>query len=195
MIELYPYDYPLPVDWDQSLRELLPDVAANRDGFGFARSLFRPLSTLDDAVAQLYAGMVEIGDASELGLTIAGDLVGEPPGGLTTEEYRRIIAGRRVAVYGAVTAPRVLAGWRAVTGSTEVHLYTLEPATVLLTARVTFLPTSTYLVRAGSVVRDLVGAGYSVSASLYRNDTAIYDHPSLGYDVGTYAYDLVIPET
>ena len=173
---------------------LLPDLAAAGDGLGYAQALLRPLGDIDSRLSELFGALVAPDDAAGPALDFLGDQVNEARGGLGDAEYRRIIAGRRVASSktGGVTAPRVMAGWQALTGSSELRLTRLPPYGIHLTARVSVAPTGTWLVRAVSVVKALVSAKCAVNATVYTGDSAIFDSLSLGYDVGLYAWDLPI---
>lgn len=188
----YPVGYPLIVDWPEYVRVQLPDVAAEGGGAAFAAAIFRPLAEIDSRVAGLYAGLVAIGDATGGTLDLLGDRLGEPRGGLSNGEYRRIIAGRRVARFVAITAPRVLAGWRAVTGAAGADAWIVQPgsSSIQLFARVTATPSGTYLVRAARVVRDLCDASADVSATIYKSSSSIYGDAGTGYGVGAYAWSL-----
>lgn len=182
---LYPGGYPIPANRDDEALSLVADVAA----IPYLTALVRPLGQIDDRVAALFSGLADLGDATGWVLDLAGDRVGEPRGGLSDNEYRRIIAGRRVAAVTGCTAPTVYAGWVALTESGEARLEQPGANTVLLTARVPYAPTTTWLQRAGLVVRDLVMAGVDVEATVYSAGTAVYDAIP-GYDVGTYAWSL-----
>lgn len=178
----YPVGYPPETD----VTSLLPDIAVS-PYFG---PLVAPLQSLDDQVRSLYAGLADLSDAVGLTLDLAGDLVGEPRSGLRDDEYRRIIAGRRVARLGGVTPGRVAAGWVALTEPLEWRIEAPGSASVHLSARVAYVPADGWIVRASSVVRALLAVWVDAEAILYRSDTAIYDDPSTGYDIGTYAWSL-----
>lgn len=186
----YPVSYPLIVDWPEYVQLQLPDVAAEGDGAAFAAAIFRPLAEIDSRVAGLYAGLVAIGDATDGTLDLLGDRVGELRQGLSNGEYRRIIAGRRVARFGAITAARVLAGWRAVTGAADARIVQPGASSIHLFARVTATPSGTYLVRAARVVRDLCDGSADVNATIYKSSSSIYGDAGTGYGVGAYAWSL-----
>lgn len=182
---IYPYGYPLPDDADEATQALVADVAADP----YLTVLCRPLHALDERISILFAGLSDLTHASGATLDIAGDIEGEARGGLSDDEYRRLIAGRRVARAGGVTPAAVLRGWVALTEALDAELTEPGASSVHLIARVSYAPSSIWLRRARAVVRDLVGAGYDVSALVYRADTARYDTPP-GYDLGTYAWSL-----
>lgn len=188
----YPGGYPEIVDWDAYSASLLPDVAANGQGADFFRLLVEPLRVLDDRVSTLYAGIVEIEDASGPTLDLLGDYAGEPRQGLSDRLYRRIIAGRRVARSGGVTRPKVYAGWAALTGSSSARMEELGSASVRLSAAVDFTPSGVWLGRAASVVRDLIGTGYQATASVITPVSARYADPTTPWGVGLWAYEIPV---
>jgi len=183
----YPY-----VDHDEAAIGVLPGIAARDEAGTYFVEMTRQLSYLDEDVAEIYEGLVDLELATGGVLDIAGDLAGEVRGGLEDFEYRRLIAGRRIARAGAITAPRVWAGWMALTLASGGRLYELPPASVLLTADVTWIPSSTWLVRAGAVVRDLLAAGVHGNAVVVPPSSARYNAAGLPYGVGSYAYTLSV---
>lgn len=189
----YPNGYPNPQDWDGEAVGLLPDVAAVPPGADYFVHLVHPLVETDDRFALLYQSMVNLDDAAGDGLDLAGDQVFERRDGLNDSEYRRIIAGRRVAVLGGGTSPRLFAGWKALTESSTATLELPGSSSVRLAARVSFVPTLSWLVRAGSVVRDMVEAGVDVSATIYRSGSAIYGATTYPYGIGDYAWSIRVP--
>lgn len=186
----YPVAYPVIPDHRAWIQSQLPDIAAEGEGLDFATELTRPLAVLDSRVAELYAGIVDLRDATDGTLDLLGDRVGEKRAGMTNAEYRRVIAGRRVARFGAITAPRVLAGWRALTDPLEARIETPGSSSIHLFARVTWTPTSAWLVRAARVVLDLCAADAEVNAVIYKSTSAIFGDPGTGFGIGTYAWDL-----
>lgn len=188
----YPAGYPAIVDWEDYSRRLLPDLAAAGDGAAMSRRLTEPLRDIDDRLATLHAGLVEIEDAQGGTLDLLGDDVDEPRQGLSDLLYRRLIAGRRVARSGGTTRPQVYAGWVALSGSGEATAEELGASSVLLRAAIDFTPTSVWLVRAADVVRDLMGTGYQCTALLTTSSTAIYDDPGTPFGVGQWAYQLPV---
>lgn len=189
MSEEYPAGYPIVEDRDAYIAALLPDVAANGSGLAFFRTLVQPLLDIDDQIATLYAGLVELEDADGGTLDLHGDIVGEPRGGLSDTLYRRIIAGRYVARAGAVTRPRVYAGWAALSGSSNATMEELAGA-VRLVAPVSFTPSDIWLSRAGAVVRDLMGASYQATAIVTTSVSSRFDDVSTPWGVGRWAYQL-----
>lgn len=183
MAEVYPVGYPPELD----PAGLLPDVAARP--IDYLGTLLRPLVTLDDEVRLIYAGLTDLGDAVGDVLDLAGGVIGETRGGLSDDEYRRILAGRRAARSGGTTPARVLAGWIALTEGVDATAEAPGSSTVRLRARIDYAPTSLWLRRARGVVLDLIAAGLDLDATLYRAGTATYDGVP-GYDAGTYAWSL-----
>lgn len=160
-------------------------------GWPSPRSSSTPSVGLDDQAARLYAGILEIEDADEDILDLLGDMVGERRvGGMSSTLYRRLIAGRRVARAGGVTRARLYAGWRALTGSDAATMDEPGSGTVRLVAAVDYTPTDLWLTRAGSIVRDLVGAGYEASAMVVTPTSARFASPTSPWGVGRWAYQL-----
>lgn len=179
-------------DWPYYAVGLLPGVASRGwSGDGFVAGV-DPLGQVYDDLGVIASGIATIGDASGYVLDIAGDLVGEARQGLGDAEYRRIIAGARVAQAMGTnkSIPRIKAGWAALTSGEVVSCATAEPLSVHMSAQIGWIPTSLYLARAGAVVRRMVAGGFAIEAVLYAPGTAIYDDGSVGYDIGTYAYQL-----
>lgn len=179
---VYPSDYPIE-DWPALVVSLSPTIAVMPPGDSYLASSFGMVGLLDDGVAALYGGLNNLGDATSGVLDVCGDLVSEVRGGLTDSDYRRVIAGRRVASEGggAVTSPRVYQGWVVVAAPVIEARITQEPdglvipyAGVTLSALVNWTPTSLWLARAGVVVSDLMGAGYDVTATVATPATCLY---------------------
>ena len=186
----YPYGFPLPNTWESEALRILPDMAANPPGGDYFLALVKPLESILDRYALLYAGLVNLNDASGYTLDVAGDLVAEPREGLSDDEYRRIIAGRRVAEGGRVSPQRAAAGWRALTQTTDGTVNTVGDYSIHMAARVSFTPSGAFIVRGGAIVRALVPVGYDSEAIIYRSDSAIYDGATYTYDIGHYAWSL-----
>lgn len=167
---------------------LLTGPCARGAGEAWFVALTQPLDDIDVAVGGLHDGLVDIEQAAGVALDLAGELEGEEREGLDDREFRRIVAGRRMA-RNAITAPRVWAGWLALTGSTTADMRVLAPASLYLTAQIPWVPTSTWLVRAGSVVRSLIGADAQANAVVYRSTSALFDEVP-GFDLGRFAYTL-----
>ncbi len=182
--------FPLPTSWDDDALLLLPSVAATPPGDDYYLALVRPMQSTLDRYALLYAGQVDIGDAAGSGLDLAGDLAGEARGGLADDEYRRIIAGRRIATSGRVSPQRAAAAWRALTDDATATVKSPGLFSVHMRARVTSSPTGEFLIRAANVVKGLVPTAYDIEAVMYRSDSAVYDSATYGYGIGRYAWAL-----
>lgn len=184
--------YPQPVSWSEAAESVMPAVPMRGPSGAAWLAEVAPLGDLDTDVAALYYGLADLSDAAGYVLDVAGDLVGQARGGLGDAEYRRIIAGARVArsPTGALTPRAVRRGWRALTGAEVVRVERLPPASLSMTAQIGWIPTTVYLARAGAIVRDLVADGVEIEAILYGPGTAVYDDPGTGYATGTYAYQL-----
>ena len=178
------------------VESLLPGPAANGDGLGYMVGATAGLYEIDDGLASIYEGSINLGLAAGYTLDLLGDRVRERRDGLDNHEYRRIIAGRRIARArrGAVTYPRVWAGWCALTGSTQGRMITLPPASVFLWSATDWVPSDTFLLRAGAVVDALMGAGYEADAviappgTLYVDDLPGVDDGLVGYQLRTGRY-------
>lgn len=182
----YPYQ-----DAAEAAEGLLPGIVARGKGGAYFAALQAQQGLLDEDVASIFEALEDLSVAAGATLDIAGDLVLEKREGLEDFEYRRIIAGRRVARAGAVTAPRVWAGWVALTGLVTGRLYELPPSSVLLTAEIAWRPSEVFLARAGRVVRALTAEGVETNAILSVPGTAKYGQLP-GYSEGRYAYTLKV---
>lgn len=179
-------------DYADEAQRLLPGVAARGwAGDGFAAGV-APLSPIYDDLSGLANGLADLADADGYALDLAGDLEGEPRGGLGDAEYRRIIGGAQVVNTETRrrSIPRIRAAWVALTGADVVSVRTAGPLSVHMTALIDFRPTSTYLVRAGRILRRAVTGGVAIEALLYDAGTALYGDPVTGYGVGTYAWTV-----
>jgi len=174
------------MSYDDDALALLPDIAARPPAGDYFLALVRPIGAIIDRYALLLGGLIDISIASGGTLDAAGLLVYEARGALTDDEYRRIIAGRRVALAGG----DLLAGWQALTDAVDVELDVTGPAVVDLLGRVAYVPGDIFVQRAASVLRALRPGGVAISATLYRADSAIYDDAAMGYDVGDYAWSI-----
>lgn len=186
----YPGGYPRIEDRTEYVQAILPDVAANGQGLAWAALLYDPVMDIDDQVALMYAGLLELEDAAGVVLDLAGDRVGESRGGLSDQEFRRIIAGRQVAELRGIGRRRAYAGWVALTGSDAATMEDLGMASARFVAPVGWEPSDIWLSRAGEVVRDLVAPGYEATALVTTTSTATFSTPSTPFGVGRWAYQL-----
>lgn len=191
MSDQYPNGYPVIADWAEYAGGKLPDLCARDGGGEWFAALTAPLGPIDDQNALIYAAVVEIADANGAMLDLLGDFVNEPRGGLSGDEYRRLIAARRVARAGGVGIRRVWQAWQVLTAPSVPEIVEPGPASLYLRARIDWTPTQIWLRRAASVMRDVVGAGVDTEATLYRGNTAIFDETP-GFDLRTWAYQLPI---
>lgn len=181
-------------DWPVRTQLLTPDVVAQGDGLVYVQTLVEPLWRMDERNAALFSALVDLDDAHGGALDLRGDGVGERRHGLRDAEYRAVIAGRLIAQAGGVIPSRVAAAWRALTRSDDVLVEPLAPCSVHLEALVREAPSDAWLLRAGRVLRAVVGADGYVSATVTTQASALYDDELMGYDVGAYAYDLITEE-
>lgn len=134
----------------------------------------RPLAQIGQIVAGLTVAL-DPSLATGFELTQAGERVGEPRGGIASDDlYRRIVLGRMSAMSGGGLAPGVVATWRALAGDPaqwEVRRLPVagDPA-VACFAFVDALPDRQWLDRAGAVLRDSVADGVQIYGVLYLAD-------------------------
>ena len=158
--------------------------------FEYFAILMKPRIELREQLGHLADSFVDI----ELGcgpiLDILGDLEGEPRSGLTDEEYRKIIRGRRIAKYGMKSYPGIWLGWEIIVGPdpVSIEMTALNPATVFLTAEVDYLPSELFISRAGRVVGDLVPVGYEIDAWIAQPGGLQWDEEN--WDEENWAYAL-----
>lgn len=186
----YPLTYPLVSDWTALALGVLPDIAAESPGGDLFVHWTQPLRALDDRLALMYAGAVDLEDAAGWILDWLGSKEGERRNGLADDEYRRLIAGRRVANVSSGSYRSIAAGWRALTGSTVSTVEAEGSSSLFLLARVSYTPSAVWLSRAGRIVRTLIPGGVYATALIEREDTARFDDPIHGFDTGNWAYQL-----
>jgi hypothetical protein len=179
-----------PQTWRERVARLLPPMAARGQAENLFLALMGGMEQIEADLDAIAVGIADVEDAAGYVLDIAGDLVGEARGGLTDHEYRRIVAGGRVARRSRGLTGEVARGWRALTGGTDIEIDTPGLSSLHLQARVSWMPSTLWLARAGSVLRRIVAPGIAVEALVYVGTTALYDVGPLGYDVGTYAYQI-----
>ena len=159
---------PLADPVDRDLSDLLPAMAARGEALGYYTQLFDPIYDIRDDVAWIAASFVDINLACEGVLDLLGDLEGEIRSGLTDDEYRQVILVRRAAKYGRHSLPAVYAAFlnAAGTAATNAEILRLPPASVFCWADVPVAPSFNYLRRAGAALRDVMPAGYEITAVL-----------------------------
>lgn len=168
--------------------DLLPAMAARGQALDYWTRLFSPIDDIRDDVAWIAASFADIDLACEGVLDLLGDLEGEPRDGLTDDEYRQIIEGRRSARYGAHSLPGVWAGWLRTTGvlAADARILTLPPASVLVWADYAVDPTTLFVRRAGIVMGDSVPAGYQIDAYIAQPLSAFWGTGLWGVDEWCY---------
>jgi hypothetical protein len=183
--------YPWIEDWDGHVESLLPAPAAIGDSLSVVLAFAWPWSVMESALQELAVGLVDLGAAVPWVLEVAGLRVNEPPGGLGTTEYRRLVEGRRLSLGSDATSSAVWLVWLGLTGA-DVGSATqtpLPPAGLALAALVAFTPSAPWLSRAGGVLRDAVDASTETEAILATATTARWDMTPWT-DAATWAYDL-----
>lgn len=183
--------YPTISDFDALVRSLLPAPAAIPPGEDYAQALAYPWSLMEIGLEALVVGLVDIDAAAGGVLDLAGSRVGESRGGLDDTEYRRIIAGRRLAIGSYGRPSDVAAVFAALTGA-EVRLYRLASGPdLVMFGQVAWTPTTPYLKRAGAVLGDAVEYGVVVEASLYPTAGMLFD-AGPPFDAGVFAYSIPV---
>jgi len=173
----------------QFVEDILPPMAARGDATEYHFYLIRPILRIYEDLAHFSASQGDIDLACGGILDFLGDQVAEKRGGLTDDEYRKIIRGRRAALFGKSTLPSLWNAWVILTAPTGTNLTmsVLAPASVRLTVDVDVLPSLIYARRAGDVVRDCVAAGCEVDAIFNQTGAARYDAMGIGFDIGKYS--------
>jgi hypothetical protein len=168
--------------------ELLPGIAARGLATDYTDALVAPLVDIDDRLTEFVRGAEELGDAGGPVLDWLGDFAAEARGGLTDPEYRRLIAGRRVALEQTVVPGAVYRGWL---GLTDPWASTMDEAAAeaSLLAFVSYLPTTGWVQRVSVVARDLVADGvyaYGLIAQpgCFVWDVNSFDDAGFGFDFG-----------
>lgn len=149
---------------------LLPGIAARGAATDYTGALWAPLYTLDGRAAAIEAGVLDLDDAEAEVLDLLGDWATEPRQGMGDDDYRRLIAGRRVALAGTVTPGAVWRGWSTMTELTEGVL-SETPSEAILVAEVDYLPTDGWVQRVGLIVDDLIPAGVAVYGLIVQPDS------------------------
>jgi hypothetical protein len=183
--------YPWIEDYDGYVESLLPAPAAIGDSLSVMLALSWPWSVFEIDLQDLAIGLVDLGAAVPWVLEVAGRRVNEPPGGLGTTEYRRIVAGRRLCIGSDATSAAVWLVWLGLTGSdaTDATLTPLPPSGLGFSATIAWQPSPPWLLRAGGVLRDAVDASAEVEALVATATTARWD-VTPWTDAATWAYDL-----
>ena len=188
--------YPTIEDWDAYVRGYLPAPAAIGASEDYAQALAWPWSVIDADLLALVSGLVDLGAAVGWVLDVAGAEVREPRGGLSDTEYRRIIAGRRLALGSTGSTADAWAVLVALAGSEDGAIWLLHgpggvSAAVWMQMRVTFSPSAGYLLRAGAVMRDALPADADAVVTVYTTPALFFDGPGV-FDSGVFAYNLPV---
>lgn len=176
------------IDRRQALALLAPLLARGAMGL-LAECGIDIIGDLGDDLDELAVGVRDLSLATGPTLDFLGAQVGEAREGLADDEYRRIIAGRRVALAGGVEPGAVLRCLRALSGGTEARLDDAGPGRLVGQARVSSPPSGTWLVRAQAVVGATVAAGVRWCVTFYTPSAAIFDELP-GFDAGVFGYDI-----
>ena len=154
--------------------------------------LMRPRVAYTELLARVRKGMDDIDTATGGILDILGEKVGELRTGLSDDEYRKIIRGRKIAIWGSKSYPGIAAGWDVILGPGAINkkiLY-LSPATVMVVGEIPEQPSELFIQRAGPVVGAFVPAGYQISALIAQPNALQWDEDELFWDDNDWAYAL-----
>jgi hypothetical protein len=169
--------YPTIEDWDAYVDSLTPAPSAIGDSGVWIRGLSLPWSSIDQELLTLAAGYVDLEQAPAWVLEIAGAQVNEPPAGLGTTEYRRIVAGRRLSIGSAAEIGDVYAVLLGLAGSDVGRIGLISDGThvaLFMFASAGFEPMEPYLQRAGRVLRDAIDRSMPAEAILYTAATYLW---------------------
>lgn len=167
--------------------ELLPGITARGLATAYTDALVAPLVEIDGRVTEIVLGIEDLAEAGGGILDLLGDWASEPRGGLSDGEYRRIIAGRRVALERTVERPAIWRGW---VGLTEPLQGAMDeaPNEVSLTAWVTYQPSTAWVQRVAGVARELVSGGAYVYGLIAPPGTYLWGTNS--FDDAGFAFDF-----
>lgn len=144
---------------EDDARLLLGPIVDRGMGRRYFLALAAPfLALLADADA-LASATEDIGLASGKALDWLGAQVGERRAGLSDEEYRRVIAGRRVAIGGGVSAVTMRRALVALSGQDDAETRVTGAGRMLLVMRVSATPSQAYLRRCADIIASMVPAG------------------------------------
>jgi hypothetical protein len=172
--------------YEDRLESWLPPVWARGAAAVYIVEAVRQLGDLDLMARDTYDAFVRLDSATGWRLDALGAMVGEERGGLGDVEYRRLIDGRRIASSlgsGAVTYPRLWAGWRALTGLNDGVIETTAPGVGYVVAYVDFVPSSAYIARARPIWRAMLPACRVANAIVAGPGSLILGETPLGSGV------------
>lgn len=186
--------YPVIQDWDAFIESLTPAPAYLGDSAKFVQVLAWPWSVMELDLEQLAIGLVDLDAAVTWVIDVAGARVGERRQGLDDTEYRRIVAGKRLAIGSAASASDVWAVLLGVTGAETGRLIVAENEStgesgVIMWGFVDFVPSDTFLRRAGQVLRSALPLSAEANASVATSQTAIFDGSAFD-DGSLFGYSL-----
>jgi len=189
------HTYPGIDDWRRDTLDRAPSRSRAGDGAEWYVGLTRTAADLElvlEGVAR------EIGDLEAAGryvLDARGALYGVDAAGVSTEELRRLTIGARAAMASTGTDATLYRMWTALTGSEDVQVRVVgvTSRSVYLSARISFVPSSSWLRAAGRIVDRSVEAGMDWSAVVHVGGVLVWGAAPPGWGVGTWAYPLVRP--
>lgn len=180
---------PSPLTADYAVSITSP-IGVRGDADALLRALVAPLVQIDTDVTALLAAGEALWDAAGATLDWLGAQIGEPRAGLGDDEYRRIIAGRRTVLRGsAMTASGILRVIRALSGTEDADVINTGPGRWVGEGRLEAAPTTTWVARAGSVLRAAAPAGSAWSVTFSAPGTAMFDELP-GFEAGTFGFDV-----
>lgn len=158
----------------------------------YFEALMSPRKDYVEELARLRKAFDDLSLATGGILDLIGERYGELRKGLEDDEYRRIIVGRKIAIWGLKSYPGIWSGWKAVLGETATNLKMLylPPATVLVAGDLPTQPSELFIQRAGPVVGSFVPAGYQISAYIAQPGALKWDNDMLFWDDNDWAYAL-----
>jgi hypothetical protein len=151
---------------DRAVQDLLPGPAAQGAGSAYMEAFAEPLRAMDLDLFWLNQAAMDPQDACGPALDLLGDWVRETRQGLGDDEYRRIIRGRQVASVSGIVPAAVWAAWTALASENGASMVE-SPKEAFLRAEVYMIPTDSWRLRAGDVLRDMRPIGtyfYAVAA-------------------------------
>ena len=188
--------YPAIADLDALARSLTPSSSMIGDSDAVLCSTVAPVGEIDNDLNALVEGIVDLEAAPGWVLRVAGPRVNEDVGGLTDTEYRRIIAGKRLAIASLGTGPDVFSVALALGGTPTGRIWTLynestELSCVHVSVLAPFDPSAGYLIRAGSVLRHALPVDAEATGAIYTDGDGIFDDSC--FDGSTFADTIPIP--
>lgn len=186
--------YPVIQDWDAFIASLTPAPAFLGDSATFLQVLAWPWSVLELDLEQLAIGLVDLDAAVTWVIDVAGKRVNERRQGLDDTEYRRIVAGKRLAIGSGGSASDVWAVLLGLTSADSGRLLVAENEStgetgVIMWGTISFVPSETFLMRAGQVLRAALPLAAEATCSLATSQTAVFDGASFD-DGGLFGYAL-----